>query len=336
MTTYKILITRTLPHNLTKMLAQYPQLSIDQRSGAPLSPNDLAEAVKDCDGLVSVIPDQITSTLLTNPNHKLKLVANYAVGYDNIDLETATKNQIYVSNTPGDLTESVAEFTFGLILALAKNIVDADRYTRGQKSTEYLYWDPLLYLGPKLAGKTLGIIGMGRIGTHLAGMAFYGLKMNIIYTDTTCNSKVETSFKAIRTPLTTLLETADVVSLNCPLLESTKHLIGHTELTQMKPTAYLINTARGPVINEAALYEALKNKWISGAALDVFEHEPQLYPGLKALDNVILTPHIASATREARIEMATMVANNIIDVFIANQPPRNLVNKELAKSITNL
>ncbi len=325
----KLLITREIPQAGIEILNKYREIEIDYRKDRPLTKEELKDAIKGKDAILPVIPDQITKEVMTAAGPQLKLIAHYAVGFDNIDINGATELGIYVSNTPGDLTESVAEFSLGLMFAISKKIVSSDKFTR---EGNYKFWDPLVFMGPTLQGKTLGIVGMGRIGQYLAKMAHNGLNMKILYTDSNTCEELEKSLGAKKVELIELLENSDFVSLHCPLNESTHHLIGHKELEHMKPTSYLINTARGPVVNEAALYTALKENWIEGAALDVFENEPALYPGLAELENVILTPHIASATREARIQMAVMVANNIVDVLINKTPPTNLVNKELAEN----
>lgn len=317
----KVLITRTLPTTLIDALSQMPKLDIDYRQGPPLSKAELLEAVKNIDILVPVIPDKIDADIIKAAK-KLKLIATYSVGYDHIDLTAATKKKIYVSNTPGNLTESVAEHTVALMLAITRQINEADTFVR---LGEYKYWDPMLFMGPQLFGKTLGIVGFGRIGQHLARIANRGLGMSIRYCDPQrCDQEAECS--AQYCPLSELLAHSDIISLNCNLTESTRHLIGYKELKQMKPTAYLINTARGPLINEEALIGALKENWIAGAALDVFENEPQISPDLVELKNIVLTPHIGSATREARIEMADMVAKNILEV-VQGCVPLNWVNK---------
>jgi glyoxylate reductase len=325
----KLLITRKIPEAALQLLREYPEIEIDYRTGAPLYQQELMEAIKGVDAVIPVIPDQITKEILEAGQPKLKLVAHYAVGYDNIDVDAATKLGIYVSNTPGNLTESVAEFSLGLMFAISKKIVIADKYTR---EGEYEYWDPMIFLGPTLMNKTLGIVGLGRIGTHLARICHKGLNMKILYTNTTANQDAENELGAKKVELSELLENSDFVSINCPLTKDTHNLIGEKELRQMKPTAYLINTARGPIVSEPALYKALKENWIEGAAIDVFEKEPKLYEGLAKLENIVVTPHIASATREARIQMGAMVANNVIDVLIKAVPPTNLVNTDLAKN----
>jgi glyoxylate reductase len=313
----KVLITREIPEAGIRLLQEHPELELDYRQGPPLSKEELMEAIKDADALIPVIPDQIDADII-NAGENLKLIATYSVGYDHIDLAAAETKGVQASNTPGDLTESVAEHTIALIMAVAKKIIPADKYVR---AGDYKYWDPLIFLGAKLRGKTLGIVGFGRIGQHTANIARNGFGMRIVYAD---RFKVAAS-GAEFLPLDELLETADIVSLNCNLSESTHHLIDEPELKKMRPTAYLINTARGPVINEKALIRALQEKWIAGAGLDVFEEEPEVPEELRALENVALTPHIASATREARIQMARMAAENVIEVLVNNKEPINKV-----------
>ncbi len=322
----KVLITRELPKAGIEMLEKYwPQIQLDYRTGPPLTTKELKQAIKDVHGIIPVIPDQITAEVLKTAKD-LKIVAHYAVGYDNIDLEAATKQGVYVANTPGNLTEAVAEHALALIFDITRRITAADRFVRKGK---YRYWDPMLFLGPKVAGKTLGIVGFGRIGQHLAKIANKGLGMKIIYVDTKECIEMKNEIAVEKVELDFLLENSDFVSIHCNLTEETKHMFGEREFRKMKPMAYLINTARGPIIDEAALAIALREGWIEAAGLDVFEDEPKVHPDLLKLENVVLTPHIGSATREARIEMVVMAAQNIIDVLIDKKPPRNLVNKEV-------
>lgn len=213
-----------------------------------------------------------------------------------------------------------------LLMAVGRRIVEADKFTRGG---EYLYWDPMIFLGPRFTDKTLGIVGFGRIGQHFAKLARNGFNMNILYNDPNRHPDAEKEYGATFAELGDLLGKSDFISLHVPLLPATKHLITDREFRLMKPTAYLINTARGPIIDEDALILALKENWIAGAGIDVYEEEPKIHAGLKELDNVILTPHIGSATREARIEMSRMAAGNVIEVLINGKPPINLVNKDI-------
>lgn len=321
----KVLITREIPRAGTDLLRSYPELELDIREGAPLKDSELKKAVKGVDAVISVIPDKITKEIMQTAGPSLKLIAQYAVGYDNVDIKNATKLGVYVSNTPGDLTEAIAEHSLALMLAVGRKIVEADNYAR---EGNYGYWDPMIFLGPRFKGKTLGIIGFGRIGQHFARIAMNGLQMNILYHDLEKNDSEE--FKEAEfCDLDTLLENSDVISLNVNLTKDTRYLIGEKEFRKMKPEAILVNTARGSVINEAAMASALKEYRIAGAGLDVFEKEPKIHPDLIQLRNVVLTPHIGSATREARIQMARMAALNVIEVLIHNKPPLNLVNKEV-------
>ncbi|MDR1701501.1 MAG: D-glycerate dehydrogenase [Sporomusaceae bacterium] len=252
-----------------------------------------------------------------------KILANCAVGYDNIDVAAATKCGIYVSNTPGVVTGATADLAFALILSLARNIVACDQYVRsGQKG-----WSPTLLMGCEVSGKTIGIIGGGRIGTAV-GQRAKGFGMKIIYHSTKPNPGFEEATGGRFVTKETLLQEADFVSVNVPLLPTTRHLLGAADFKIMKKTAFLINTARGAVIDEAALAAALKNGEIAGAGLDVFEREPELVPGLAELDNVVLTPHVGTSTLETRIIMGEMCAANIFAVLDGKLPP-NCINPEL-------
>jgi glyoxylate reductase len=324
----RVLVTREIPRAGIDLLKEHPELELDLRSGAPLPDKELKEAIKGASAIIPVIPDKITDEVLRSAGPSLKVVAHYAVGYDNIDIKAASKLGIYVSNTPGDLTEAVAEHSLALMMAVGRRVVESDRFTR---EGDYRYWDPMIFLGPKFKGKTLGIVGFGRIGQHFARMAINGLSMKILYNDPRkCEDE---EFKnAEFCDLDTLLTNSDVISLHCNLTEDTRHLIGEKEIRKMKPDAIIVNTARGPIINEAILAKALKEGWIEGAGLDVFEREPIVHPDLIQLPNVVLTPHIGSATREARIQMARMAALNVIEVLINKKPPLNLVNKDVLEN----
>ncbi|MBU0534683.1 D-glycerate dehydrogenase [Patescibacteria group bacterium] len=323
----KVLITREIPQAGINLLTEHKNLELDYRKGAPLSPAELKKAIKDADAIIPVIPDQINKSVFEVAKN-LKVVATYSVGYDNIDLDEATKKNIYVANTPGDLTEAVAEHALSMMLGLGRRLAEADKFCRDGK---YKYWDPMTFIGPKFMGKTLGIIGFGRIGQFFSRMAKHGLNMKILYYDIAPHPEAENLLDAEKVSLDYLLQNSDVISLHVNLSEETKHMIDSAQFELMKPGAILINTARGPVIDENALALALKENYIAGAALDVFEEEPKIHPDLLKLNNVLLTPHIASATWEARIQMARMAAENVIDVLINKNPPKYLVNKELLK-----
>ena len=253
----------------------------------------------------------------------VKIVANYAIGFNNIDLAEAKKRGVFVTNTPGGGADRVAEHTWGLILALTCRIVEGDSFVRRGK---YKGWDPMIFHGTKLAGKTLGIIGTGRIGADVAKRAVQGFEMKVVYYDIVRNKKLEQEFGAVfKSTVEEVLPLADIVSIHVPLTKETTHLISSKRLVRIKPTAFLVNTSRGPVIDEVALVEALRTGKIAGAGLDVFEHEPKLAKGLSKLANIVITPHIASATKEARLDMARMAAENIITALRGEVPP-NIVN----------
>jgi glyoxylate reductase len=285
---------------------------------------EMLEGVRWCDGLLCLLTDRINEEVIVT-NSNLKVISNYAVGFDNIDIETATKRNIPVTNTPGVLTDAVVEHTIALLISIARRIPESDRFVRAGK---YVGWEPLLLLGTELKGKILGIIGLGRIGSGVAERASFGLGMNIIYYDIRRDIEFEKKYYAKHNTIQDIIKTADFISLHVPLLPSTKHLIGEKELMMMKSSAYLINTSRGPVVDEKALVRALGGREIMGAALDVFENEPELTPGLIDLDNIVLTPHTASATYETRSAMADLAASNIIDIFNGRRP-RFLVNQEV-------
>lgn len=280
---------------------------------------ELLKNVQGCDAIVSLLTDKIDQEVLIAAGPQLKIVANYAVGFDNIDLSAAKLRNVIVTNTPSNkVNEAVAEHTFALIMALARRIPEADVYS---KSKKYTGWSPTQFIGTDLFGKTMGIVGAGRIGAAAARRGVLGFGMKLVYTDKFRNESLEKELGAKQLSLDKLLQVSDFVSLHVPLMPATQHLISTAEFASMKKTAFLINTARGPVVDEKALLRALKTKRIAGAALDVFECEPAIDCDitdnleLKSFSNVILTPHIASATIEAREEMSMIAANNIIAVL---------------------
>ncbi len=279
-------------------------------------------SMPDAEAILSQVGDAITPEFLKGfPN--VKIIANYAVGFDNIDLPTAKSRNIFVTNTPNVLNEAVAEHAMALILAIARRIPESDRFVRAGK---YTGWKADLLVGTELAGKTLGIVGLGRIGFQVAHHAANGFGMKIAYTDPKENPEFNAEHHAQYFPtIDELLPQCDFVTLHVPLLDSTRHLMNAERFKKMKPTAYLINTARGPVVDEAALIVALKDHVIRGAGIDVFEHEPEINPELFTLENVVLTPHTASGTEEARNKMAVVAATNIIETLEGRTPP-NLVS----------
>ncbi len=319
----KIYITRKIPNVGIDLLREAGhEVDISDKDGVLTKEELVAELkAKEYDAVLCLLTDKIDGEVF-DAAPKAKIFANYAVGFGNIDIEEAEKRGVLVSNTPGVLTDTVAEHTFGLIIAITQRIVEADKFTRAGK---YVGWAPELLLGIDLKGKTLGVLGAGRIGSQVAHIANAGFNMNVIYYDIKRNEVLEKDTKAVfkETPEEVLKE-ADIITTHVPLLDSTRHLLNEERLAIMKENAFLVNTSRGPVIDETALVEALKHRKIKGAALDVFENEPELADGLKDLDNIIITPHIASATEETRDKMSEMAAQNIISALSGEVPP-NLV-----------
>ncbi|MFH1671431.1 MAG: D-glycerate dehydrogenase [Candidatus Portnoybacteria bacterium] len=316
----KIFVTRQIPEIGIKLLRDKGYDVLVGPEGE-IERKELLEKVKGVDAILSVLTEKIDGEVMDAAGKQLKIVANYAVGYNNIDLEEAKKRNILVSNTPGVLTDAVSDHAVGLLFAVAQKIVQADKYTREGK---YKAWGPELFLGGDISGKTLGVVGFGRIGFTVAERMKNGFNMKIIYHDIGRNEELEKKIGAEFKELDELLKESDFVTLHTALTKETTHLINREKLEMMKPSAYLINTSRGPVVDEKALIEVLKDKKIAGAALDVFEKEPELMPGLVDLDNVVLTPHIASATRETRDKMSEMAASNIVAALDGQIPP-NLV-----------
>jgi glyoxylate reductase len=310
-----VFITRRIPDNGIKLLKNKNYRVKINPYDRVLKKKELIKMGKGSKALLSLLTDEIDEKVLDGIGAKLEIVANYAVGYDNIDLKACKKRGIKVTNTPGVLSGSVAEHTFALMAAITKRIVEENKFAKAGK---YKGWAPKLFLSPLLAQKTLGIVGLGRIGKLVAKRACQGMDMKIVYYDIKRDKDFEKLYKAKYLSLKNLLKQSDVVSLHVPLLDNTFHLISKDELNLMKKTSYLINTSRGPVIDEDALFSALIKKSIAGAALDVFECEPKIACSkkwvslIKKMDNLILTPHTASATIEARENMAEIAAKNII------------------------
>lgn len=313
--TKQIFITRQIPARAEEMLrgAGY-EVTVSEKDGV-LTRDELKSALaeKNYDAVASLLTDTIDADVISVMPDSVKIIANYAVGFNNIDVQSAHARGIVVTNTPDVLTATVAEHTVALVLTLASRISEGDRFIREGK---FVGWEPMLLLGTDIKGKTLGILGAGRIGSEVGRMLHNGFEMNVIYSDIKPNPALESACGATfcATP-EDVLEKADVVSIHVPLLPTTKHLINTERLAFMKKTALLINTSRGPVVDELALVSALKNGVIRGAALDVFEFEPKVTQGLLELPNVVVNPHLASATEETRNKMAEMVAANIIEVL---------------------
>jgi len=292
-----------------------------------LTRDELLAGVRGRDGVLCLLTDKIDEEVFEAAGPQCKIFANYAVGYDNVQVEAATRRGIMITNTPGVLTETTADLAWAPIFAAARRIVEADAFFR---TGQWQGWGPLQFLGHDIYGATLGIVGAGRIGSAVARRAI-GFGMRVLYADTQENVELEERLGAKRVELDELLRESDFVSLHVPLTEQTRHLIGNRELRLMKRTAYLINTSRGPVVDEAALVSALREGLIAGAGLDVYENEPAPAPGLTELPNVVCLPHLGSATEATRSKMATMAATNLVAGLRGERPP-NLVNPEVLEA----
>ena len=318
----RIFVTRPIPEAGLEILKREIgdfDINPDDRV---LSKHELIEQVKGRQGVLCLLTDSVDADVI-EAAADCRVLANYAVGYNNIDVEAATGHGIAVTNTPGVLTDATADLTWALLMAAARRIVPADRFTR---AGNFKAWGPMLFLGADITGHTLGIVGAGRVGAAVARRSV-GFKMRILYTDVQQNETLEDELGATRVELDTLLREADFVCLHVPLADDTRHLLGEREFSMMKESAVLVNTSRGPVLDEAALVAALRNDEIFGAGLDVFEDEPKLAPGLAQLDNAVIPPHIGSATIATRNRMAEMAAGNLVAVLKGHTPP-NCVNPE--------
>jgi len=315
----RVFVTRALPEGPLEALAAEAGLKLE------VSPHDraatrdeLRSGLAEAEVLVSQLLDPIDAELIASAP-KLRLICNYAVGINNVDLAAAAARGIGVCNTPDVLTEASADLTWALILSVTRRVLEGDRMTR---AGEFAGWAPQLLLGTELYGKTLGIVGLGRIGRAVARRA-RGFGLQVCYTGRS-EKPAQESEGARYVGLEELLRSSDLVCLHCPLTPETRHLLDAERLGWLKPSAYLINMARGPVVDEAALVAALREGRLAGAGLDVYEREPQLEPGLAELDSVVLLPHLGSATRETRLAMAQIVADNLRD-HLAGRPPRTRV-----------
>lgn len=287
-----------------------------------LRKEETVEGVRGCQGLLCLLTDAVDGEVMDAG--ELRAISNYAMGTDNVDVEAATRRGILVTNTPvGGLRETPADFTFAAMLALARRVCQGDALTR---RGAFHGWGPRVMLGTDVHGKTLGLVGAGRIGSAVARRA-QGFGMEILYASRTRNRALEARCGAVAVPLEDLLRRADFVTLHVPLAPETHHLIGDRELRLMKDSAFLVNTSRGPVVDEGALAVALREGRLRGAALDVYEAEPEVHPDLLGLENVLLTPHMASASQETRTEMAVAAAENLRDA-LEGRTPRHLVNPE--------
>ncbi len=313
----RVLITRRVPPPAVELLRE-AGLDVDiLDQDDPPTRDALLERVRGVTGLVTMLSERVDAALLDAAGPDLKVVANFAVGYDNIDLDACGQRGVRATNTPGVLTDATADLAWTLILAVARHVVPGDSLVRAGKWTG---WAPMQFLGLQLSGATLGLVGAGRIGTAV-GLRTAGFGMNVLYADSTPNETLDRQLGAKRVDLNQLLPAADVLSLHVPLTDDTRHMIGAGELGMMKSTAILINTARGPVVDEAALVQALRERRLAGAGFDVYEHEPRLSPGLAELENVVVLPHLGSATTVTRQKMSQMVADNVLAVLDGREPP---------------
>lgn len=316
--------TNEVPAQALEIMRSIAQVKIYEGKAAPPR-GTLLKEVQEVDGLFCILTERVDGELLDRAR-KLKIVANMAVGYDNIDLAEATKRKVMVTNTPGVLTETVADATMALMLAVARRVVEADRYVR--EGRWKLRWSPMMMVGSDVYGKTLGIYGLGRIGAAVAKRAA-GFGMKLLYYDAVRNEGLERKYGIEYVTFDRLLRESDFLSVHVPLLPGTKKSVGAREFALMKRSAYLINTARGSVVDEAALIRALKDRRIAGAGLDVFEDEPVNSKNeLLKMENVVLAPHMASGSIETRTAMAVMAARNIVAALKGEAPP-DLLNKEL-------
>jgi len=318
----KIFVTRKIPEPGLDLLRKHHEIFVNSEDRV-LSKKEIIKGLKGKDGLLCLLTDPIDAEVIES-EPKLKMIANYAVGYNNIDVKTATKHKIPISNTPNVLTDTTAEMAWALLFSVSRRIVEADKFTR---NGNFNGWAPLLMLGRDISKKKLGIIGAGRIGASFA-MKSKGFDMEILYSDKKTNKELEINLGAKKVKIETLLKESDFLSIHVPLTPKTTHLIGKKELKLMKKTSILINTSRGPVIDEKALVKALKENWISAAGLDVYENEPKITSELLELDNVVLQPHSASATIETRTKMAIMAAEDMIS-GLKGEKPKNCINPEI-------
>ena len=310
-----LLVSNVLPAEALALIPK--EISVDYHDSKEVLPRpELIARLRGKDGLichiVSTIDDEVLAAAPT-----VKVVANVAVGYNNIDVDAARRRGVVVTNTPDVLTETTADFAWALLMATARRVVEADRFVRSGQWDRWL-WD--LLWGADVYGKTLGVVGFGRIGRAVARRAL-GFNMRVMYQDAVpADAAVERDLRASRVELETLLRESDFVSLHTPFLPETRHLMNARTLRLMKRSAILVNAARGPVVDEAALVRALQEGWIAGAGLDVFEEEPKVHPGLVPLTNVVLAPHIASASLDTRVAMATLAVRNCLAVFDGKPP----------------
>ncbi len=321
-----VYVTRQLPQPALDLLAEHCAVEVNPDDRV-LTHDELVERVRGRDAVLCLLTDPVDDAVLASAAPTCRIFASYAVGINNIDVAAATRLGIIITNTPGVLTEATADLAWALLFAVARRVVESDRFTRAGK---FHGWGPMMFLGQEVTGKTLGMVGAGRIGASMARKA-RGFDMRVLYTGRHRHPEFEQQTGGAFVDKATLLRKSDFISLHVPLTPETRHYLGAAEFAQMKPSAILINTARGPVVDEAALVSALRDGVIWGAGLDVYEDEPALAPGLIGLDNVVVVPHIGSATVETRTNMGLLAVQNILAVFRGETPP-NCVNPAVLQS----
>jgi glyoxylate reductase len=309
----KVLVTREIPAVGLRLLGDFDVTVLSEK---PPERAELLEAARGASGILSTVTEKVDAELMDAAGDGLKVVANMAVGFDNIDLDAAGERGVVVTNTPEVLSETTADTAFMLLMAAARRLGEAERMLR---AGGWDAWGPMQLLGPDVWGKKLGIVGFGRIGQALARRAS-GFDLEVAYHDMRRNEEAERDLRVRYLELDELLQTCDFVSVHAPLTEETRHLVGEKELESMKETAVLVNTSRGPVVDEAALAEALAEGRIFAAGLDVYEEEPKVHPRLLELENVVLAPHIGSASIETRDKMAALAAENLVAVLRGEEP----------------
>jgi lactate dehydrogenase-like 2-hydroxyacid dehydrogenase len=319
----KVLLTRQWPASVEADLQAHFDVTLNETDGA-FSAEQLKTALQQNDAVLSTVTDALTNDILSVANKRTKIIGNFGVGYNNIDIKTAKAQGIIVTNTPDVLTECTADIAMLLLLMTARRGVEGDRLIRKQAWTG---WNPTQMLGQKVTGQTLGIIGFGRIAQAVAHKAHFGFDMQIIFFNPSpVKPTIIEKFQAQQcATIEEVLIAADFVTLHCPGSKTSKHLINEQRLRIMKPTAHLINTARGEVVDSPALIKALQEKWIAGAGLDVFEDEPNINKGFLELENVSLLPHVGSATEATRIAMGQRVLENIVSFFAGNEPLNRVI-----------
>lgn len=321
----RILVTRNIPAESLALLT--PHFDVDYRGkSTPIARRELLRRVKGAQALLCLLTERINGELL-DASPGLRIVATFSVGLDHVDVQECTRRGVLVTHTPGVLTETCADFTWALLLAAARRIVEGDRMMRAGR---YRGWDPLMLLGTGVHAKTIGILGFGRIGQAVARRAA-GFEMKVLYADVQrAPESVERDLSARYVDTETLLRESDFLCLHTVLDQTTYHLIDERRLRLMKPSAYLINAARGPIVDEKALVKALKEGRLRGAALDVYENEPRMAPGLARQPNAVLVPHLASASLETRGAMGRLAAGSIVDYLVDGKAPANAVNPQAA------